>query len=174
MQHATGMRRLRTRCHEEGKADCSQLMASMTVQGSNLQTHPSSRHHREHSQKMRTIHSLPIYRYLDKQSPAQQVYSARAIPRQAANGTTTIKDTDAARNLQLALSFFRDGMQEMLCSALDSLIEECTVILGWCYTSAEVEDTKRRQRALMAEAMEAAHFDSALCLGGSGGGPRDN
>ena len=61
-------------------------------------------------------------------------------------------------------------MQEMLCSALDSLIEECTVILGWCYTSAEVEDTKRRQRALMAEAMEAAHFDSALCLGGSGGG----
>ena len=54
----------------------------------------------------------------------------------------------------------------MLCSALDSLIEECTVILGWCYTSAEVEDTKRRQRALMAEAMEAAHFDSALCLGG--------
>ena len=61
-------------------------------------------------------------------------------------------------------------MQEMLCSALDSLIEECTVILGWCYTSAEVEDTKRRQRVLMAEAMEAAHFDSALCLGGSGGG----
>ena len=59
-------------------------------------------------------------------------------------------------------------MQEMLCSALDSLIEECTVILGWCYTSAEVEDTKRRQRALMAEAMEAAHFDSALCLGGGG------
>ena len=59
-------------------------------------------------------------------------------------------------------------MQEMLCSALDSLIEECTVILGWCYTSAEVEDTKRRQRALTAEAMEAAHFDSALCLGGSG------
>ena len=57
-------------------------------------------------------------------------------------------------------------MQEMLCSALDSLIEECTVILGWCYTSAEVEDTKRRQRALMAEAMEAAHFDSALCRGG--------
>ena len=56
-------------------------------------------------------------------------------------------------------------MQETLCSALDSLIEECTVILGWCYTSAEVEDTKRRQRALMAEAMEAAHFDSALCLG---------
>ena len=61
-------------------------------------------------------------------------------------------------------------MQEMLCSALDSLIEECTVILGWCYTSAEVEDTKRRQRARTAEAMEAAHFDSALCLGGSGGG----
>ena len=60
-------------------------------------------------------------------------------------------------------------MQEMLCSALDSLIEECTVILGWCYTSAEVEDTKRRQRALMAEAMEAAHFDSALCLGGGDG-----
>ena len=59
-------------------------------------------------------------------------------------------------------------MQETLCSALDSLIEECTVILGWCYTSAEVEDTKRRQRALMAEAMEAAHFDSALCLGGGG------
>ena len=57
-------------------------------------------------------------------------------------------------------------MQETLCSALDSLIEECTVILGWCYTSAEVEDTKRRQRALMAEAMEAAHFDSALCLSG--------
>ena len=55
-------------------------------------------------------------------------------------------------------------MQKMLCSALNSLIEECTVILGWCYTSAEVEDTKRRQRALMAEAMEAAHFDSALCL----------
>ena len=66
------------------------------------------------------------------------------------------------------LPLHRNGMQETLCSALDSLIEECTVILGWCYTSAEVEDTKRRQRALMAEAMEAAHFDSALCLGGGG------
>ena len=55
MQHATGIRRLGTRCHEEGKADCSQFMACMTLQGSNLQTHPSSRHHREHSKKMRTI-----------------------------------------------------------------------------------------------------------------------
>ena len=54
-------------------------------------------------------------------------------------------------------------MQETLCSALDSLIEECTVILGWCYSAAEVEDTKRRQRSLMAEAMEAADFDSAHC-----------
>ncbi len=35
--------------------------------------------------------------------------------------------------------------QRMVCSGLRSLIDECTVILGWCYTAQQVEQTKRKQ-----------------------------
>ena len=33
-----------------------------------------------------------------------------------------------------------------LCAALNSLIEDCTVILGWCFTSEEVAETKQKQK----------------------------
>ncbi|TRY79262.1 hypothetical protein TCAL_09996, partial [Tigriopus californicus] len=42
---------------------------------------------------------------------------------------------------------------KMICNALQSLIEDCTVILGWCYTSSEVEVTKEKQKVLLQHAL---------------------
>ena len=33
-----------------------------------------------------------------------------------------------------------------LCAALNSLIEDCTVILGWCFSSEDVDKTKLKQK----------------------------
>ncbi len=42
----------------------------------------------------------------------------------------------------------------MICSGLRNLIDDCTVILGWCYTADQVDSTKKKQEALMRQAME--------------------
>lgn len=41
-----------------------------------------------------------------------------------------------------------------VCIALRTLVEECTVILGHCYSPKQVEETKRKQRILMNEAIK--------------------
>jgi len=43
--------------------------------------------------------------------------------------------------------------EHMVCGGLRSYIEDCTVILGWCYTAAQVERTKEKQQAIMRKAM---------------------
>jgi hypothetical protein len=45
-----------------------------------------------------------------------------------------------------------DG-NEALCSATDNLIDECTVILGWCFSAQEVQDTKQKQREVSRAAL---------------------
>lgn len=35
---------------------------------------------------------------------------------------------------------------EQICSAVESLIEECTAILGWCFNSDQVAETKNNQK----------------------------
>ena len=42
----------------------------------------------------------------------------------------------------------------MVCSSLNDLINDCTVILGWCYTSEDVNVTKEKQRGLLNKAMK--------------------
>lgn len=44
--------------------------------------------------------------------------------------------------------------EDHVCSALRSLIEDCTVILGWCYTTQEVEDTKEKQKDITEKAIK--------------------
>ena len=44
--------------------------------------------------------------------------------------------------------------QTMVCTSLNELIEDCTVILGWCYTSEDVQITKEKQRGLLNKAMK--------------------
>ena len=41
-----------------------------------------------------------------------------------------------------------------VCIALRTLVEECTVILGHCYSPKQVEETKRKQKILMNEAIK--------------------
>lgn len=57
----------------------------------------------------------------------------------------------------------------MVCSALKDLIEECTVILGWCYTSTEVEVTKQKQKVLIQSSLLKLFpsFNARECLGDS-------
>lgn len=54
----------------------------------------------------------------------------------------------------------------MICNALQSLIEDCTVILGWCYTSTEVEVTKGKQKLLLQHALQEMFpdFEVHECL----------
>ena len=54
----------------------------------------------------------------------------------------------------------------MICTALHGLIEECTVILGWCYTSVQVEDTKSKQKEVTRSALTKMFpaFDMEICL----------
>ncbi len=54
----------------------------------------------------------------------------------------------------------------MICSALRSLIDECTVILGWCYSSREVADTKAKQERLVKTelAKKFPDFDTLSCV----------
>ncbi len=47
----------------------------------------------------------------------------------------------------------------MICQGLRNLIDDCTVILGWCYTAQQVEETKRRQEGLMREALKKIFAD---------------
>ena len=41
-----------------------------------------------------------------------------------------------------------------VCIALRTLVEECTVILGHCYSPKQVHETKRKQKILMNEAIK--------------------
>ena len=70
--------------------------------------------------------------------------------------------------LNLFLSWFhsRSENQAMVCAALNSLINDCTVVLGWCYTSTEVEVTKQKQKVLMQRALIKMfpQFDIQQCL----------
>lgn len=54
------------------------------------------------------------------------------------------------------ISTFTDRVerQKIVCDAMHELIEECTVILGWCYTSSQVEDTKEKQKLVMDASMK--------------------
>ena len=54
----------------------------------------------------------------------------------------------------------------MICKALHNFIEKCTVILGWCYTSTEVELTKQKQKVLSEEALVKMfpEFDLVQCF----------
>ena len=40
-----------------------------------------------------------------------------------------------------------------ICQALDNLIDECTLILGWCYSQDHVRTTKVQQRDLSRSAL---------------------
>ena len=44
-----------------------------------------------------------------------------------------------------------------LCAALNSLIEDCTVILGWCFSSEEVDKTKLKQKEVT-HTVPLSHF----------------
>ena len=43
----------------------------------------------------------------------------------------------------------------VVCQALDKLIEECTLILGWCFSAQQVKETKDKQRDLSRSALAA-------------------
>ena len=45
-----------------------------------------------------------------------------------------------------------------ICQALDNLIDECTLILGWCYSQDHVRKTKVEQRDLSREALAKMHI----------------
>ena len=61
---------------------------------------------------------------------------------------------------------FRQDSRRMICGGLHNLIDECTVILGWCYTSDQVEQTKRKQEGLMQEALQKIFPDFDVKVGG--------
>ena len=45
-----------------------------------------------------------------------------------------------------------------ICQALDNLIDECTLILGWCYSQDHVRKTKVQQRDLSRAALGKMHI----------------
>ncbi len=42
---------------------------------------------------------------------------------------------------------------EVVCQALDKLIDECTLILGWCFPTEQVQETKSQQRQVSTSAL---------------------
>ena len=51
-----------------------------------------------------------------------------------------------------------DDDKTAICEALENLIDECTLILGWCYSEDHVKETKIEQRDLSRAALAKMHI----------------
>ena len=61
-------------------------------------------------------------------------------PRRTASEVTPVKDDTLIKD-------------NLVCEALDKLIDECTLILGWCFSTPKVKDTKEKQRQVARTAL---------------------
>ena len=56
----------------------------------------------------------------------------------------------------MAFSFFRPivtNNNKDICEALGKLIDDCTIILGWCFSTEQVVQVKKKQRAISLTAL---------------------